>query len=225
MASPARHVSIKRTTGMAVALLAAWSSVSLAQSPPPEQPAGALRRSPDTPLPTHTVPASSAFAGGTTAAKLLSVPVTALSPGAVPLRPEVNNPVAGNAEALQRGMSYFIAFNCVGCHAPNGGGGMGPSLSNTAFIYGGEPANIYLSIYQGRPNGMPAWGTMLPDSIIWDLVTYIQSISSAPSRGWGQTFSRETMKLEQVPAEYLQSASPWGHTGAFGFGQKPNRAR
>jgi cytochrome c oxidase cbb3-type subunit 3 len=58
---------------------------------------------------------------------------------------------------------------------------MGPSLSNSAFIYGGEPENIYLSIFQGRPRGMPAWGGMLPDSVIWDLVTYVQNMSNEPS--------------------------------------------
>lgn len=56
----------------------------------------------------------------------------------------------------------------VGCHAANGGGGMGPALSEGRFIYGSNPANLFLSIYQGRPNGMPAWGEILPESTIWE---------------------------------------------------------
>ena len=66
---------------------------------------------------------------------------------------------------------------------------------------------------------------MLPDSLIWDLVSYIQSISNAPAKEWGQTISRATLNTEQVPAEYLQSATPWAHTQAFSAGQKPNKAR
>ena len=53
---------------------------------------------------------------------------------------------------------------------------MGPSLSDRRFIYGAAPPNIFLSIYQGRPNGMPTWGEMLPESTIWELVSYVQSI-------------------------------------------------
>jgi cytochrome c oxidase cbb3-type subunit 3 len=170
-------------------------------------------------------PSAGAYAGGSSASKLLSVPVSRLSPGNVPIKPNFPNPQAGKAEAIQRGMNYFVSFNCVGCHAPNGGGGMGPALSNRTFIYGGDPANIYLSIYQGRPNGMPAWGAMLPDSLIWDLVSYIQSISGEPAKQWGQTISRETLNTEQVPAEYLQTDSPWAHTQSFSAGQKPNKAR
>ena len=62
----------------------------------------------------------------------------------------------------------------------NGGGGMGPALSKRTFTYGSAPANIYLTIVQGRPNGMPAWGSVLPSGIVWDLVAYVRSISNAP---------------------------------------------
>jgi cytochrome c oxidase cbb3-type subunit 3 len=165
------------------------------------------------------------FAGGSTASKLLSTPVTTLIPGNVAIRPKIQNPVEKNPEAATRGMRYFVSFNCVGCHAPNGGGGMGPSLSNNAFIYGSDPANIYLTIYQGRPNGMPAWGGVLPDNIIWDLVAYIGSISKEPAGSWGKTISAEALTIEQVPTEYLQAVSPWEHTQAFSRGQKPNGTR
>jgi len=165
------------------------------------------------------------FAGGSTTSRLLSTPVTTLIPGNVAIRPKIQNPVEKSPEAAARGMRYFVSFNCVGCHAPNGGGGMGPSLSNNTFTYGSDPANVYLTIYQGRPNGMPAWGGVLPDNILWDLVAYIGSISKEPSGSWGKTLSAETLNIEQVPTEYLQAVSPWGHTQAFSRGQKPNRAR
>jgi cytochrome c oxidase cbb3-type subunit 3 len=165
------------------------------------------------------------YAGGGSADRLLGTPVSGLAPGNVALQPTVKNPVAGDPQAATRGMQYFNAMNCVGCHAPNGAGGMGPSLSNRFFIYGDTPANIYLSIYQGRPHGMPAWGAMLPDSVIWDLVAYIKSISQAPTTEWGTTFSAQALDREQVPAEYAQTPQPWGETEAFSHGQKPNSAK
>ncbi len=153
--------------------------------------------------------------------KLLSVPVSGLIPGAVSIQPDVKNPVAGDNAAAQRGMRNFIAFNCVGCHAANGAGGMGPALSNSFFVYGSSPANIYLSIVQGRPNGMPAWGSILPDEVIWDIVAYIKSISKEPKKEWGTTISATSPDVEQVPAEFQSTPSPWDYTQKFKSGQKP----
>jgi cytochrome c oxidase cbb3-type subunit 3 len=153
----------------------------------------------------------------------MQVPVSHLSPGASPIRPAIKNPSQGDSNARERGMKYFINFNCSGCHADNGGGGMGPALSNNTFVYGAEPENIFLSIYQGRPNGMPAWGAVLPDSVIWDLVTYIGTISNEPNRYWGRTFAQSppSPDVEQLPSEQVTTSDPWSGTRKFGFGQKP----
>ena len=158
--------------------------------------------------------------------ELLEVPVSpAVHPGGIPFPPPLKNPEADDPAALQRGMQAFQSMNCVGCHAPNGGGGMGPALSERTFIFGREPGDIYLSIHHGRPNGMPSWGEVLPPRGIWDLVTYIRSISSAPeSKGWGQTVSLSppSPKIQQVPAELLTTDKPWNHTEPFGDGRKPS---
>jgi cytochrome c oxidase cbb3-type subunit 3 len=116
-------------------------------------------------------------------------------------------------------MRFFSAFNCDGCHAANGGGGMGRSLSNSVFIYGGKPETIYMTIVQGRV-GMPAWGTVLPENVIWDLVAYIKSISNAPSSQWGTTFSATSPSVEQVPAGVQSTPDPWRYTQAFGKGSQ-----
>ncbi|MGN6159174.1 MAG: c-type cytochrome [Devosia sp.] len=163
------------------------------------------------------------LSAGSLANNLLHVPVSNLYPGTVPAAPPVTSPVAGDPAAAERGMKDFLQFNCVGCHASNGAGGMGPALSNRKFIYGGSDQNIYLTILQGRPNGMPAWGGMLPDSVIWDLVAYIQSISAEPQGEWGKTTSTDGFTIEQVPAEKLQVVDPWNHTEKFSYGQAPDR--
>ncbi|SMC91419.1 Cytochrome C oxidase, cbb3-type, subunit III [Fulvimarina manganoxydans] len=152
---------------------------------------------------------------------LMRTPVTGVYPGDVEVSPTLNTPEETEA-AIERGMTYFNQMNCVGCHAPNGAGGMGPSLSNAAFIYGREPANIYLTILQGRPAGMPAYGELLPDSVIWDLVAYVRAIAKdPPENAWGQTMSLDDMGPEQVPAEYLSTTDPWAHTQPFSYGQAP----
>lgn len=159
--------------------------------------------------------------GGGTASELVHVPIGRIVPGDVRVTPTIQNPFAEDPESAQRGMKYYNQFNCVGCHAPNGSGGMGPSLSNTTFLYGEKPENIFLSILQGRPNGMPAWGGVLPDHVIWDLVSYIKSISKAPAPPWGRTTSADGFTIEQVPAEFMRTTNPWQYTTPFSYGQPP----
>jgi cytochrome c oxidase cbb3-type subunit 3 len=70
---------------------------------------------------------------------------------------------------------------------------------------------------------MPAWGTVLPDSAIWDIIAYIQSISDAPSGEWGTTVNaaEHMPSIEQVPAEFGNTTQPWQHTQPFSSGHKP----
>jgi cytochrome c oxidase cbb3-type subunit 3 len=156
-----------------------------------------------------------------TTAILLHTPVSGILPGGVNTVPKISNPAIGNPAAIQTGMQYFNAMNCVGCHAANGGGGMGPALSDGFFQFGGSPANIYLTILQGRSQGMPAWGSMLPPEVIWDLVAYVTQISKAPVTQWGTTISASSPSIQQVPAEFLNTDNPWAFTEPFTYGQRP----
>ena len=99
----------------------------------------------------------------------------------------VANAYEENAPALSEGQRLYRWYNCNGCHA-NGGGGQGPPLMDDTWIYGSEPANIYATIVQGRPNGMPAFGGRITESQVWKLAAYVRSMSglvradAAPSR-------------------------------------------
>lgn len=106
--------------------------------------------------------------------QLQHVPVSGLHMGPPA---QLRNPYAGNRQAWMEGRKLFQSMNCAGCHAPGGGGGMGPALSDKDWIYGDSPGEIYLTILHGRPNGMPQWGTVLPPKAIWALVTYIKTLS------------------------------------------------
>lgn len=88
---------------------------------------------------------------------------------------QVANPYTNDRAAVEEGHDKFIDMNCASCHGYDLKGGMGPDLTDTYWRYGGSPADIYKSIYEGRPQGMPAWGRALPPQEIWKVVSYIQS--------------------------------------------------
>ena len=103
------------------------------------------------------------------------------------LQPSQIKGVEDNAYAVSEGKRLYNAYNCVGCHA-QGGGAIGPALMDSEWIYGSHPDQIYSTIVQGRPNGMPSFGGKLSDYQVWELVAYVRSMSGqlpsdvAPSR-------------------------------------------
>ena len=101
--------------------------------------------------------------------------------------PTTPNEYENNALALSEGKRLFSQMNCTGCHA-HGGGSIGPPLMDAKWIYGSQPEQIFATIVEGRPNGMPAFHGKLPDYEIWQLAAYVRSLSgqaakdAAPSR-------------------------------------------
>jgi cytochrome c oxidase cbb3-type subunit 3 len=104
------------------------------------------------------------------------VRVSALQPGVPQDTTHVRNLYEGNAYAVSEGQRLFNWYNCSGCHA-NGGGGMGPPLMDEEWIYGSGPEQIYTTIVQGRPNGMPSFAGKVPAQQVWQLVAYVRSLS------------------------------------------------
>lgn len=94
------------------------------------------------------------------------------------------NPRARDPGAVARGRRLFVQMNCAGCHGYDGNGGMGPALTDSYWRYGGTPAQIFRTLYDGRPQGMPAWGHALPPADLWALTAYVQSLGgSIPPAG------------------------------------------
>ena len=86
------------------------------------------------------------------------------------------SPYNGNAWAISEGKRLFTYFNCSGCHA-NGGGGIGPALMDDEWIYGSDAANIFATIVEGRPDGMPSFRGKITENQLWQIVAYVESMS------------------------------------------------
>jgi cytochrome c oxidase cbb3-type subunit III len=119
--------------------------------------------------------------------------------------PAEESPFQGNAYGTGEGKHLFDQYNCSGCHS-HGGGGMGPPLMDDKWIYGNRPANIFDTIIEGRPNGMPSFRNKIPDAQVWQLVAYVQSMSGQqpidvlPSRSDHMRYSTpENARSAQTP--------------------------
>lgn len=94
--------------------------------------------------------------------------------GVAPAADSLVNPSRGDTAAAQKGGALFGTMNCDGCHGAGATGFVGPSLVDGRWRYGGSDGALFQSIYYGRPRGMPAYGGILSDDTIWQLVTYLQ---------------------------------------------------
>ena len=92
----------------------------------------------------------------------------------------LRNPHAGDDAVASNGALLFTAMNCDGCHGTDATGWVGPNLGDRRWRYGGADAEVFNSIYFGRPRGMPAFGGMLGVEGVWTLVTYLRSLPPPP---------------------------------------------
>jgi mono/diheme cytochrome c family protein len=97
--------------------------------------------------------------------------------------PQTPRPLAVKAmekpdeETLTEGRTLYNQYNCSGCHAA-GGGAIGPALMDDEWIYGDGLDNIFYTIVEGRPQGMPAFRGRIPDGQIRTIAHYVQSLAS-----------------------------------------------
>lgn len=109
------------------------------------------------------------------------VRLSPLQPGPVTVGEHAENKYDDNAYAQSEGKRLYSNMNCKGCHA-EGGGSMGPPLMDDDWIYGSEPQQIFATIVEGRPNGMPSFQGKLTNQQVWQLVAYVRSLSGLTRR-------------------------------------------
>ena len=108
-------------------------------------------------------------------------------------RSALTHPYEGDARAAEEGKRLFVAYNCIDCHGADGAGGMGPSFQDGRWHFGGTPAAVFQSIYEGRPDGMPTWGGRIADDQIWKLTAYVRSLAVSHD-GSTETFTGRTVE-------------------------------
>lgn len=142
---------------------------------------------------------------------LNTVQISGLNPGANSIpTPPTSNIYQESAYAVSEGQKLYEQYNCVGCHA-HGGGGIGPALMDSNWIYGSEPGNIFATITQGRPNGMPSFRNRIPQYQVWEIVAYVRSMSGLLPKGVSPSRSDEMNVKPSESSTPMQT--PTGITG------------
>ena len=106
-----------------------------------------------------------------------NVVMSTLQPGPSIVSVASEHPYDRNAYAIAQGQRLYVQMNCAGCHGLAGGGSIGPALMDEKWVYGSDPANIFSTIVEGRPNGMPSWRGKLSNDQVWQLVAYIRDMA------------------------------------------------
>lgn len=136
-------------------------------------------------------------------ATILFVPIYYLAPGSIgegpgmvaeyeaevaayaASRPESTGPgvsdealvaLASDGAALEEGKTVFFN-NCSACHRADGGGLIGPNLTDDAWLHGHTPGEIRHVVLTGvLEKGMPPWDRILKPEQVDAVVAYVISL-------------------------------------------------
>ena len=93
-----------------------------------------------------------------------------------PVLPSPVAPVAPVSAQVAEGARLFVSYNCGDCHGAGGSGAMAPSFQDNRWHFGGSASDVFRSIAEGRPGGMPAWGAIIPGPQMVALAAYVRSL-------------------------------------------------
>ncbi|NEN23934.1 c-type cytochrome [Cryomorpha ignava] len=100
-----------------------------------------------------------------------------------------------DAADLAAGKTIYLA-NCQACHQADGGGGVGPNLTDEYWIHGGGMSDIFKTVKYGVPTkGMIAWESQLNPTQMAQVSSFIHSLSgtvpASPKEPQGEVWRPE----------------------------------
>jgi len=115
-------------------------------------------------------------------------------------------------EDINAGKAIFSG-NCAACHKIDGGGGIGPNLTDSYWILGGGIKNVFNTISEGgrAGKGMVSWKTDLKPEEIAQVASYVLSLHSTtpldPKEPEGELWVDPNARVDEVKVEAIDSAS------------------
>jgi cytochrome c oxidase cbb3-type subunit 3 len=104
-----------------------------------------------------------------------------------------NNITLADASGIAAGKALYNQ-SCVACHAADGGGGIGPNLTDNNWIHGGSLNDIYKTIKLGYPEkGMQSWQSVYSPIQMKNLTSFVKSLKGTkptnPKEAQGEPFT------------------------------------
>jgi cytochrome c oxidase cbb3-type subunit 3 len=122
----------------------------------------------------------------------------AANPG--PQIDENNVEITLDAKALAEGKSTFLN-TCASCHRRDGGGDIGPNLTDEYWKHGGTIQRIYKTVKEGVPGtNMVAWGGVMSPESIRNVGSYVLTLQGSnppnPKKPEGDLVKPETKPVK-----------------------------
>ncbi len=101
--------------------------------------------------------------------------------------------------------------NCVACHMADGGGGIGPNLTDKYWILGGGIKNVFRTISEGGRNGkgMISWKQSLKPAEMAQVSSYLLQFEGTtpakPKAAEGEIWVDESASSEDTPTEAMET--------------------
>ncbi len=113
---------------------------------------------------------------------------------------------------IKAGETIFVS-NCAVCHKVDGGGGIGPNLTDDYWILGGGIKNVFNAISEGgRPGkGMISWKTNLKPNEMAQVASYVLNLHgitpAEPKEPEGDLWVDPDAKVDEVEVEQVDSTT------------------
>ena len=110
---------------------------------------------------------------------------------------------------LSAGKAIFET-NCVACHMADGGGGIGPNLTDQHWILGGGIKNVFKTVSEGGRSGkgMIAWKTQLKPLEMAQVSSYVLTFEGTtpanPKAAEGDIWTPEDAPVSDIPTEAME---------------------
>jgi cytochrome c oxidase cbb3-type subunit 3 len=83
--------------------------------------------------------------------------------------------LAEDVPMVAQGKSIFMK-ECIKCHGNKAEGKEGPNLTDEFWLYGGAPSEIFTTIADGTPKGMPNWGPKMGKGATKQVTAYVLTL-------------------------------------------------
>jgi cytochrome c oxidase cbb3-type subunit 3 len=74
------------------------------------------------------------------------------------------------------------------------------------WIYGSSAANVFWTIMEGRPQGMPAYGGRIVEDQAWRIAAYVRSLSGLPKQNAEEEKNARDTKMPQTGQQRTREA-------------------